>query len=45
MCVDKSRQMDEAEVNDRVESIRMHFRELYRMQMERETPEEDYTVK
>ena len=34
MYVDKSRQMDETEVNDRAESLRRRRRELYRMRME-----------
>ena len=34
MYVDKSRQMDETEVNDRAESLRRCHRELYRMRME-----------
>ena len=34
MYVDKSRQKDETEVNDRAESLHRCFRELYRMQME-----------
>ena len=32
--------MDESQVNDRAESPHRHRRELYRMQMDRETPEE-----
>ena len=34
MYVDKSRQMDDTEVNDKAESLHRHRRELYRMRME-----------